>query len=210
MQKGLRMEKKKAKKFEDKIDDLKSKIVANSKDMVWAKDMLTQLTSLQKQADIEAVELIVPVKEVSQTIDFDSYTFKKTPRGILFTLKGGLYTFVESRMRSVYEMLDNVFYMHENHVDGEVDKQIYDAYVSATATVMQAALFSSFDEKTLYETAAGIFERFNALAEENVDNAELHEETEEDIKANIAFENAGKAIEEISNIQMPDIESAQE
>lgn len=197
------MEQKKAQKIEDKIADLKKQIIANSKDAEWTKKMLVNLTSLQKQADVEAVELIVPVKEVKQTINFDAYTLKKTPRGILFTAKGGLYTFVESRMQAVYEMLDRVFYIHDNPAEDEETQNLYSAYTDAVAYCMQSPIFCSLGEKTLYETATTLLRCFNEHCEENYEKAELYEETEEDVKANTEFEQAQTAIETIANAPLP-------
>lgn len=197
------MKEKKALKIEDKIKDLKKQIVANSKDAEWAKKMLIQLTSFQKQSDTEAVELIVPVKEVKETIDFGAYTLKKTARGILFTAKGGLATFVELRMQSTYEMLDRVFYIHNNPAQDEETKELYKAYTDAVAYIMQAPIFCSLSEQTLFEVAATMLRCFNEYCTKNVDNAEIHEETEEDIKENIAFENMNKALEEIANAPIP-------
>lgn len=197
------MKQKKAQKIENRIAELKDHIVANSKDAGWAKKMLVQLTSLQKQADVEAVELVVPVKEVTQTLDFDAYTFKKTPRGILFTAKGGLHTFVESRMQAVYEMLDRVFYMHANPAEDEDTKSLYKAYSDAVAYCLQSPIFCSLGEKVLFDVATTLLRCFNEHCEENYENAVLHEETEEDIKANTDFEQAGEAIETIANTPLP-------
>lgn len=197
------MEQKKAQKIEDKIADLKAQIVANSKDAEWAKKMLVQLTSLQKQSDVEAVELVVPVREVKQAIDFGAYTLKKTPRGILFTAKGGLSTFVESRMQSVHEMLDRVFYLHDNPAEDDETKDLYNAYTDAVAYIMQTPIFASLGDKMLFDIAAHILGGFNEYCAENVNNAELREETEEDIAANVATEKMAKVIEDIASSPLP-------
>lgn len=193
----------KAQKIEDKIKDLKQQIIANSKDAEWAKKMLVHLTSLQKQADVESVELVVPVKEVKRTLDFDAYTLKKTPRGILFTAKGGLHTFVESRMQAVHEMLDRVFYIRDNPAEDDETKNLHSAYGDAVAYCLQAPIFCSLGEKTLFDVASTLLRCFDEHCKENYENAELHEETEEDIKANADFENAGKAIETIADAPLP-------
>lgn len=187
----------KKRKTEDKIKNLKNQIVTNSKDAEWAKKMLVRLTSLQKQSDIEAVELVVPVKEVKQTLDFESYSLKKTPRGILFTAKGGMNVWVEMRMQSVYEMLDRVFYLHDNPAEDDETKEIYQAYSDAVGYCLQSPIFCSLGEKMLFEVAATLLRGFNEYCNENIDNAALREETEEDIRKNIYFENTSKAIDEM-------------
>lgn len=175
------MEEKKANKIRDKIADLINEIIANSKDASWTKKALTRLISLQKQSDIEAVELIVPVKEVKETLDYGPYALKKTPRGILFIAKGGLYTFVESRMNGTYGMLNDIF---EIQKDDTIDTELQEGYVSSVSSVMQAPIFASIDIGSMLGIASSIISEYSKFVNNKVENAELHEETEEDITAN--------------------------
>lgn len=188
---------------EDKIQNLKQQIIANSKDAAWAKNMLLELMALQRQADVEAVELSVPVSEVKQSIDFGAYSLKKTIRGILFTAKGGMSTFVDMRMQSVYEMLDRVFEWQEQMGDDDDSREVYDAFVSAVAYVFQAPIFCSLGEGTLFDVATHILKCFNEYCEENYTNAKPHEETEEDIRDNIIEENMAAAMDIIANAPVP-------
>lgn len=197
------MEEKKQITIEEKIQTLTKQIVANSKDAEWAKKMLAELTSLQKQADIEAVELIVPTKEVKQTIDYGAYSLKKTPRGILFTTKGGMSTFVEMRMQSVYEMLSQVFYLHDNPPEDEEAKSVYESFETAVAYLMQAPIFGSLNDKTLFSTATNLIRVFNEYCEENYNNAQHHEESEEDIRKNIVADNMASALEQMAKEPLP-------
>ncbi len=189
--------KNKPKKIEDKIKDVKQQLIANSKDGEWAKKMLAHLTSLQKQADIETVELIVPTKDVIERIDFGSFSIARTSQGYLFEAKGGLSTFVSLRMQAVCDMIQYVFEMYNNPSDDEEQKKIADSYMAAVGYIMQTPIFASLNEMALYDIAANILRAFNEYVANNVNNAELKEETEEDIKANIEAENIAKAVEMI-------------
>lgn len=185
-------------KIEDKIKELKAQIISNSKDAEWGKKMLSQLTSLQKQADIEPVELIVPCKEVKDTIEEDSYFLKRTPRGILFQTKSGVSTFVELRAGTTYQMLNQLFALKDTPPTTEEEKEIAELYSTAVAYTLQGPIFASLSEKSLYEHASHILQKFNEYVEENVENAELKEETEQDIKDNIEFENLDTAVKNLS------------
>lgn len=187
---------KKAKKVDDKIKELKDKIVSNSKDSEWGKKMLSQLTSLQKQADVEAVELIVPTKEVKDKIDFGSCMILRTIRGYLFVAKGGLSTFVDLRMVSICAMLNTIFELHTKADKTEEEQQLYDSFVSAVQYVFQTPIFASLNDVSLFSVASNILSVFNEYCTENIDKATLHEETEEDIKANIAHDNIAKVLDE--------------
>lgn len=193
-------------KIEEKIKKCKDEITANAKDPAWMKKQLVHLTSLQKQADVEAVELVVPCKEIKETIDFDAYTLKRTIRGILFTAKGGMSTFVELRMQSVYEMLDKVFYLYNNPPEDEETKQYADAFMNAVPYIMQAPIFASLGETMLFDIAANMLRGFNEYVTANVDNATLKDETEDDIKANIEADNMAKVLDDIAKTEIPKVD----
>lgn len=186
-------------KIEEKIKKCKDEITANAKDPAWMKKQLVHLTSLQKQADVEAVEVVVPSHEVTETVDFGAFSLKRTIRGILFTAKGGMSTFVELRMQSVYEMLDNVFQLHNNPPADEEGKQNAESYIDAVAYIMQTPIFASLSAELLFDVASNLVRGFNEYVIANVDNAELKDETEADIRANIDAENIGKAMETIAD-----------
>lgn len=196
-------ENKKHKTLDDKIEELKKTLVANSNDKKWAEEMLVHLISLQKQADVESVELVVPCKEVKKTLDFGSWSLKRTIRGILFEAKGGLSTFVEMRMTATYGMLNNVFDFAENPSSDPEQRQIEESYRDAVAYIMQSPIFASISEECLFGNAAEILRNFNEYTKQHIDNAKLKEETEEDIMANDALFNASEAVEEILKTPLP-------
>lgn len=190
--------KNKPQKLEEKIKAAKDLIVANSKDGARAKKLVASLTSLQKQADIEAVELIVPTKEVVDEIKEDTYSYKRTPRGILFQTKSGLNVFVENRLIRTHGMLNQLFEIKNNPPKDDEMKGALEAFAGATTYLMQAPIFGSLSEKILFEVAAKIIEQFNEFTAEFVDNAELNEETEQDIqKNNVVIE----ALQEIDKLK---------
>lgn len=189
--------KNKTKKLEDKIKEAKNLIIANSKDAARTKKLLTTLTSLQKQADVEAVELIVPTKEVLDEIKEDTYSYKRTPRGILFQTKSGLNVFVENRIVRTHGMLAQLFELRYNPPQDEEMAQVSDAFYGAVTYLMQAPIFASLSEEILFETATNLISNFNNFVKQNIDDAELKPETEQDINDNNTLRNALEAIENI-------------
>lgn len=194
--------KKKKQTIDEQIKELKSQIVSNSKDAEWTKKMLAKLTSLQRGALVEPVELIVPCKEVQESIDMGSCKISRTIRGFLLEAKGGMFTFVDNRMTSVCAMLNTLFELNKS-AETEEDKEMFDSFSSAALYVFQGLIFASLKDEMLFGVAADILKRFNVYCQENVDNAELHEETAEDIEKNIAFENMGEAMQNIAGSPLP-------
>lgn len=178
-------------RINEKLNALKDELVGDAEDASKMESNLDRLLSLQKQLDVEPVELIVPCSEVTATLDFGSYVIKKTAHGFLFSTRGGLSVFVSYNVRSVADMLQAVFDMQES---GEVSDYDKDLYVSAVAYAMQAPLFASMRPESLYAISAAILGEFNDYSSNIVE----HEETEADVKENIAFNDATEAIERIS------------
>lgn len=175
----------------EKLTALKDSLIADAEDTAKMGGDLERLLSLQKQLDVEPVELIVPCAEVTATLDFGAYVIKKTAHGFLFSTRGGLSVFVGYNVRSVADMLQAVFDMQES---GEVSDYDKDLYVSAVAYAMQAPLFASMRPESLYAISAAILGEFNDYSSNIVE----HEETEADVKENIAFNDATEAVERIT------------
>lgn len=188
--------------IKERIAELKKKIVAST-DKHQTSRLLDDLLALQRQDVIEPVELIVPVKEVKESIDFGACKISRTIRGFLFEAKGGLYTFVESRMQSIYTMLDHLFQLHnkEDKTDDEVD--MYNLFRDAVLYVFQAPIFASINERMLFEISTDMLRHFNEYYDENYTNAEPHEETEEDIKANNEFDKTNEAVKVLVDSPLP-------
>lgn len=194
------MKKTRATTIKDKIKEIKNRIISNSKDAEWANKMLLELVSLQKQEDVEPVELIVPTKEVRETLDFGAVKIMRTIRGYLVQCKGGMATFVELRMSAVCAMINTLFELHGKERNEE-DENIYEAFREAVLYIFQAPIFASLSDELLFGIATDILRRFKEYSEPKQEIP--HEETEEDIKENIEVENTAKAIEQMVNVQIP-------
>lgn len=196
------MEKNEKKPIHERIEDLRNQICTTT-DKHHVKTLLDQLLSLQRQADVVPSELTIPVSEIKDSIDFGACKVSKTIRGYLFEAKGGLYTFVESRMAALCAVFNTLFDLHHKEDKTSDENELYESFASCLQYVYQAPIFASMSLATMYEVATDLLKRFNAFAEENFTNTEAVDETEEDIKENIAFDNIGKAMETITSAPIP-------
>lgn len=175
----------------EKLTALVDSLIADAEDAAKMESDLERLLSLQKQLDVEPVELIVPCAEVTATLDFGAYTIKKTAHGFLFSTRAGFSTFVSYNVRSVADMLQAIFDLHESD---SISREDFDLYVSAVAYAMQAAIFASMRPESLYAISSSILSEFNDYTSGIVESAE----TEDEVKQNIAFADMTAAIEAIS------------
>lgn len=92
--------------LQEKLKAVKAKIVANSKDAHFAESLIDELVSLQKQADIEPVELIVPCAEVERKHQIDDVTsLTKTLRGYLYKHGETSYVYVPFGPNQLYNAM---------------------------------------------------------------------------------------------------------
>lgn len=186
------------KELNKKLSDARAKIIANSKDAHFAEKLIEEFVSLQRQKDVETVELIVPTAEVIGERDMDSIRLVKTQRGFLFEAKGGMSTFVHLRMTSLYEALDALYGLLEKK---ELDEN-EEAFVNASFYILQAPIFCSLDQSLLYGVAANMLNLFNEYTSAVLDSMPKSE-TKEDIEKNIEWEKDNAVAEQLVNAQIP-------
>lgn len=188
---------------EKQIKELADKITANAKDPHWAKSQVEELLRLQRQ-DCEMNKLIdVPLKDVKDTIDFGACAIHRCKDGYVFVAKGGMETHVSWRMSAVCAMLDTLFETHNKEGKDEDENTIYEALSTAVQYVFQAPIFSSLNEKALFDNATALLRSFHEYCDVNYTNAEAVEETEKDIKDNIEAERLAQAAEAIADAPLP-------
>lgn len=189
-----------AKKTKDKIKEVKTKIISNSKDAHFAESLLSELAELYKKQEAMYKLVDVPIAEVTEEADFGAWSLHKTAKGILFSAKGGMHTFVEMQMTSVYTMLNNVF---EVNNDKEKYGDMANTYISAIAYVFQCPIFSSLSQQSLFAIATDILKAFNEFCETNYIKASEPDYTENDIKLDIEQEKLTESLETVINAPLP-------
>lgn len=186
-------------KTEDLIKDLTNQIISNSKDAKWAKDMLSQLKGLYQMDKL----IDVPLKDVTDKLDFGANVLYKVRDGYVWECKGGMSTHVTVRMSRVCVMLNTIFELHAKEDKTDDEQTSFDAFVDAVSYMFQAPIFSSLDERALFQNATSILSTFQEFCNENYTNAEAVEESEQDLLDNAEFEQQSKALEELANAPLP-------
>ena len=191
----------KKEKQQSALEKLKSQIISNSKDAHFAEKLIADILREQKFQDERNKLLDIPLSEIKAERDFGACKVYRTIRGYAFEAKGGMITFVEHRMARTCAMFNSLFALcdeAEKIEDKESDTyKAYEAFNTAFQYIMQTPLFASLDEQSMFKIATSILQVFNEFAEANYTNAEVHEETEQDIKDNAELDNFNDAVKNI-------------
>ncbi len=188
--------------LQEKLKEVKAKIVANSKDSHFAKALIDEFVGLQKQADIEPVELIVPCADVEQTYQIDDVTtLVKTPKGYLYKYGNTFYTYIPFGLNEFFYS----FVGYEKMLSKESLSDDEQLTVQALNRAMQWPVTATLDEVTFWDTANASL-KIMLEAHKRWSDKINPKETQEDIKANTEFEQNEKALDELVNAPIPDID----
>jgi hypothetical protein len=199
------------KSTEQEINEVKAQLISISKDAKFATTLVDKLIELQKWSDLNSVEVCVSTKSVTDEIDFGATKIQRTAQGFLFTAKGGVQTLVSWKYQSICGMLQALFDQRDNPTEDEEERKVRDAFAAAIQYVFQAPIFASLDQESLYVIAANILKTFNDKATKKIAETEVSEETEEDVKANIAEAEQLAAVKEVidEGTKLPDYDKEQ-
>lgn len=191
----------------EQLKTVKAQIIANSTDARMAKNLISDLLSLQRQEDVVPMELQIPLSEVLDTADADSFKVTKTTRGYLFQTRGGaLSTFVELKYNTVCSMLDTLMTLMKKE-----EREDYEQYYQdCISYVMQSPIFASMglslpaygkpaEHDSLFNIGIAILKEFGRFSEKHFTDAEPRNETEDDIKANDEQDAVVDAVENLIN-----------
>lgn len=182
-----------------KIKEVKAKIKSNSKDAHFADTLIDELVGLQKQADIEPVELIVPCAEVEHVRQIDDVTsLIKTIRGYLYKHGVLTYIWVPFGLNTLYSTMsdfDELLGKEERTEDDEVQ-------ISAVNRMLQWHTVAFLDAESLLDSAKASVEILNnaVLRFQSNTKAQL---TADDIEMDTLAATAGAALTEIADLPTP-------
>lgn len=188
--------------LQEKLKEVKAKIKANSKDAHFAEALIDELVGLQKQADIEPVELIVPCAEVEQTYQIDDVTtLVKTPKGYLYKYGNLTYVWIPFGLNTLWQRINEFseYLVKEERTEDE------DLMISMVNRMLQWHTVAFMDAESLIDSAQASVKILNDAMERYKERINP-KETQEDIKANTEFAEASKAIEDIANEPIPNVE----
>ena len=179
--------------LQQKLKEVKAKIKTNSKDAHFADALIDELVGLQKQADVEPVELIVPCAEVEHAYQIDDVTtLVKTPKGYLYKHGGLSYIWVPFGLNTLWQTMNEL----DEILGKEERTEEEDVTISMINRMLQWHTVAFYDAETLIGSANASVKILNdtlARYKERIST----KETEEDIKSNVEFSNASDAIDNL-------------
>ena len=180
--------------LQQKLKEVKAKIKTNSKDAHFADALIDELVGLQKQADVEPVELIVPCAEVEHAYQIDDVTtLVKTPKGYLYKHGRLSYIWVPFGLNTLWQTMNEL----DEILGKEERTEEENTTISMINRMLQWHTVAFYDAETLIDSANASVKILNdtlARYKERIST----KETEGDIKSNVEFSNASDAIDSLS------------
>ena len=137
------------------INEIKKKIVANSKDAHFAKSLISDLIQTTKESVHEPIEL-----DCGKAIDtFRGGTFEivKTSLGILYRTFGGYAVFTTPQNTALYGVLLEIIDTKDDYEKlSKEEKDDIDTVISVIATLMNVPLISFQNEEFSYNMANAV------------------------------------------------------
>lgn len=184
------------KELNKKLNDVKKKIKANSKDAHFAEALIDEALSLKGQLGIEPTIVHIPTEDVVKTLKGDTFEMSLTKHGdAIYHVYGG-YTLIADgqRMRSLANTIADYIINQDLVKDlDDKEKELYDLDLSATAYVLNIPILAFSDADLKYDLASKIVTWLRETYEKAMEQP-LQEETREQ---DVAFESAAKAIEDV-------------
>lgn len=184
------------KELTKKLNEVKKKIKANSKDAHFAEALVDEILSLKGQLGVEPTIVHIPAEDVVKTLKGDTFEMTLTKHGdAVYHVYGG-YTLIADgqRMRSLANTIADYIVNQDLVKDlDDKEKELYDLDLSATAYVLNIPMFAFSDPELKYDLASKIVSWIRETYEKAMEQP-LQEETREQ---DAAFEDAAKAIENI-------------
>lgn len=188
------MEKKEIKK---KISELENMLTSNSKDAHWCKTALYEYKSLIGQLKHEPTLIHIPLSDVAKQIQGETYSMTLCNDGTAVYHTFGGYTLVANHSLGLAECIAE-YVNNQTETLSDEEKELFELDLSAFAYVMNAPLLCATDMDLKYDVATKVVQFLKSKTEE-IMNADLKEETQDDIERNELFKNASVALEEIKD-----------
>lgn len=188
------MEKKELKK---KISELEKMLISNSKDAHWCKTALYEYKSLVGQLKHEPTLVHIPLENVAKQIQGETYSMTLCNDGTAVYHTFGGYTLIANHTLGLAECIAE-YVNNQSETLSEEELELLELDLSAFAYVMNAPLLCATDMDLKYDVATKVVQFLKSKTEE-IMNADLKEETQDDIERNELFKNASIALEEIKD-----------
>jgi leucyl-tRNA synthetase len=175
-------------------------LLGESENKEQTKRSLDRLVELSKIEATSNVEVFVPISSVSDTVDMGAYKLSRCSKGFLFTAKGGIQTLVSWGEKAICSMLETLMDI-EKTKDKEEDKdakQTKETFSTAVKYVFGLTPFvASMGIQELLAIATCVSQTLEKSANKLLEEAAVREESEQDVKDNIEYENQLKALKQL-------------
>lgn len=188
------MEKKELKK---KISELEKMLISNSKDAHWCKIALYEYKSLVGQLKHEPTLVHIPLENVAKQIQGETYSMTLCNDGTAVYHTFGGYTLIANHTLGLAQCIAE-YVNNQSETLSEEELELLELDLSAFAYAMNAPLLCATDMDLKYDVATKVVQFLKSKTEE-IMNADLKEETQDDIERNELFKNASIALEEIKD-----------
>lgn len=185
------------KEIKSKIDEIKTQIKLNSKDAHFADKLLFDLLSLKGQYEHQPTMVHIPMDEVIDSIEGNTFTLYKTSSGMIgYHLPCGYDVIVSPAVKALHDELQWLIDSKET-IDGlsEEDKDLYFFDFECATKLLTLPMFAAVDYDFKIDTMK-LFLDYMLKAQDRLENMEF---TPEDLEADNEFKTVMAALEEIKN-----------
>ena len=178
------------------MNEVVAKIKANSKDAKYASKLVDSLLSLKGQMDIEPTLIHLPVSEIVDKIEGETYRICLCKSGeAVYHMKGGMDIVVQPSANSLYNYLTDVIEVQSLDVLNEEEKNLFMQDVVASSYVLNIPFIAFSDLDLKYKLANLIIDYLAELQKRAFEDVVLQEETPVE---NEQFKNATLALEALA------------
>lgn len=185
--------------LKNELNDIKAKIKTNSVDAHFSDTLVAELLSVKGQLDHEPTLVHLPLSDVEDTFEGDTFRIYAMKNGeAVYQLKGGMTVIATNRLERLNTTLRD-FAIGKNIVEdilSDADKEIYEGDLLATTMIMNLPVIAFSDLEFKYKIYSKIVEYLVELQEKFITKAELQDETPDENKA---FEEATMGLETLKD-----------
>lgn len=189
----------KKKEFKEQIEETKIQLKAISRDSHHCDVLIDKLLSLKGQSMIEPTMIHVPMADVIDSIEGETFTLSKTKQGVVYHQKNGFDLFIplNGMTSGLFEQI-NWLIDNKDTIDDEQDQDIKDFYkysmldIAYTFQMLFGLWMADADFMALRSECINKYIDLVAKKLKEWEEAPLQEETHEE---NAEFEKTIEAIE---------------
>lgn len=189
----------KKKEFKEQIEETKTQLKAISRDSHHCDVLIDKLLSLKGQSMIEPTMIHVPMADVIDSIEGETFTLSKTKQGVVYHQKNGFDLFIplNGMTSGLFEQI-NWLIDNKDTIDNEQDQDIKDFYkysmldIAYTFQMLFGLWMADADFMALRSECINKYIDLVAKKLKEWEEAPLQEETHEE---NAEFEKTMQALE---------------